>query len=123
MSASVDTSFQPYLQQIDSIEKSVDELERTVMLMDEYTRQLDGKFKLLSEREKVAMVAQVFPPYDVHPTSSSPPPPFCRQCTHLSLSLWLSRSRAKVRPRQSGGTLALLQQARRGRTSRDLTNE
>jgi hypothetical protein len=52
-------SFQPYLQQIDSIEKNVDELERTVMLMDEYTRQLEGKFRLLNEREKAALVAQV----------------------------------------------------------------
>lgn len=52
-------SFQPYLQQIDTIEKSVDELERTVMLMDEYTRQLEGKFRLLNEREKAAMVTQV----------------------------------------------------------------
>ncbi len=54
-----DVSFQPYLQQIDTIEKSVDELERTVMLMDEYTRQLEGKFRLLNEREKAAMVTQV----------------------------------------------------------------
>lgn len=37
----------------------MDELERTVMLMDEYTRQLEGKFKHLAEREKAAQTPQV----------------------------------------------------------------
>jgi len=40
------------LQQIDQIESSVEELERTVMLMDEYTKQLEGKFRKLKERER-----------------------------------------------------------------------
>jgi biogenesis of lysosome-related organelles complex 1 subunit 2 len=48
-------SFEPYLQQIDAIEKSVDELDRTVSLMDEYTKQLETKFRTLNEREKNAL--------------------------------------------------------------------
>lgn len=45
-------TFQPYLEQIDQIETSVNELEQTVLLMDEYTKQLEGKFRKLKERER-----------------------------------------------------------------------
>jgi len=37
----------------------VDELEKTVMLMDEYTRQLESKFKLLHERERATLTPKV----------------------------------------------------------------
>lgn len=45
-------TFQPYLEQIDQIDTSVNELEQTVLLMDEYTKQLEGKFRKLKERER-----------------------------------------------------------------------
>ena len=45
-------TLQPYLEQIDQIETSVNELEQTVLLMDEYTKQLEGKFRKLKERER-----------------------------------------------------------------------
>ncbi|KAL6056524.1 biogenesis of lysosome-related organelles complex 1 subunit 2 [Balamuthia mandrillaris] len=47
-------SFTPYLQHIDEVSESVEELEKTVKLMDEYTKQLEAKFYKLKvqQREK-----------------------------------------------------------------------
>eukprot|EP01121_Diplochlamys_sp_Union-15-3_P011392 TRINITY_DN3302_c0_g4_i1.p1 TRINITY_DN3302_c0_g4~~TRINITY_DN3302_c0_g4_i1.p1 ORF type:complete len:203 (-),score=48.73 TRINITY_DN3302_c0_g4_i1:19-579(-) len=42
-------SFQPYLEKIDEIDTSVNELEKTVVLLDEYTLRLEEKFKHLKQ--------------------------------------------------------------------------
>jgi len=45
-------TFQPYLVKIDEIETSVNELEKTVLLLDEYTRKLEAKFQYLQRISK-----------------------------------------------------------------------
>jgi len=44
---SKDAEFKPYLEKIDEIDASVTELERTVVLLDDYTKRLEKKFKHL----------------------------------------------------------------------------
>jgi len=41
--------FNPYLEKIDEIDTNVTELEKTVLLLDEYTRRLETKFKNLDK--------------------------------------------------------------------------
>eukprot|EP01123_Difflugia_compressa_P006337 TRINITY_DN18533_c0_g1_i1.p1 TRINITY_DN18533_c0_g1~~TRINITY_DN18533_c0_g1_i1.p1 ORF type:complete len:200 (+),score=59.60 TRINITY_DN18533_c0_g1_i1:31-600(+) len=45
-------SFQPYLDKIDEIEISVDELEKTVLMLDDYTKKLEAKFQYLQRISK-----------------------------------------------------------------------
>jgi len=42
-------TFQPYLEKIDEIDSSVTDLEKTVVLLDEYTQRLEEKFKHLKQ--------------------------------------------------------------------------
>jgi len=42
-------TFQPYLEKIDEIDASVTDLEKTVVLLDEYTQRLEEKFKHLKQ--------------------------------------------------------------------------
>jgi len=41
--------FQPYLEKIDEIDTNVTELEKTVLLLDDYTKRLETKFKNLDK--------------------------------------------------------------------------
>jgi len=45
-------SFKPYLEQIDEIERSIGELEKTVDMLDAYTTRIEGKFKRARVRTK-----------------------------------------------------------------------
>eukprot|EP01112_Ceratiomyxa_fruticulosa_P020322 TRINITY_DN688_c0_g2_i1.p1 TRINITY_DN688_c0_g2~~TRINITY_DN688_c0_g2_i1.p1 ORF type:complete len:215 (+),score=67.18 TRINITY_DN688_c0_g2_i1:99-647(+) len=42
-------TFTPYLQQIDDIDKNVSDLEKTVTLLDDYTKRLEAKFKTIDK--------------------------------------------------------------------------
>uniref|UniRef100_A0A6B2LQJ2 Biogenesis of lysosome-related organelles complex 1 subunit 2 n=1 Tax=Arcella intermedia TaxID=1963864 RepID=A0A6B2LQJ2_9EUKA len=45
-------SFEPHLNKIDEIEVSVNELEKTVILLNEYTKKLEAKFQYLQRVAK-----------------------------------------------------------------------
>jgi len=47
-------SFQPYLEKIDALDDSIDKLEKTVTLLDDYTKRLDAKFQALQKMRKIA---------------------------------------------------------------------
>eukprot|EP01128_Nolandella_sp_AFSM9_P012210 TRINITY_DN9052_c0_g1_i1.p1 TRINITY_DN9052_c0_g1~~TRINITY_DN9052_c0_g1_i1.p1 ORF type:complete len:150 (-),score=48.06 TRINITY_DN9052_c0_g1_i1:93-542(-) len=47
---------QPYLSQIDEIDGSVAELEKTVMELDDYTSRLEAKFAFLKESQRSSSV-------------------------------------------------------------------
>eukprot|EP01126_Amoeba_proteus_P011699 TRINITY_DN1476_c0_g1_i6.p1 TRINITY_DN1476_c0_g1~~TRINITY_DN1476_c0_g1_i6.p1 ORF type:complete len:177 (-),score=55.88 TRINITY_DN1476_c0_g1_i6:157-648(-) len=44
--------FQPYLHQIDEIDANVVELERTVLLLDEYTKRIEAKFLNVRQQQQ-----------------------------------------------------------------------
>eukprot|EP01122_Echinamoeba_exundans_P017157 TRINITY_DN8948_c0_g1_i1.p1 TRINITY_DN8948_c0_g1~~TRINITY_DN8948_c0_g1_i1.p1 ORF type:complete len:164 (+),score=53.64 TRINITY_DN8948_c0_g1_i1:563-1054(+) len=45
--------YQPYLAKIDEVESSLTELEKTCLLLDEYTLKLENKFKYLKEAKRL----------------------------------------------------------------------
>ncbi|EGG18344.1 biogenesis of lysosome-related organelles complex-1 [Cavenderia fasciculata] len=58
--------FQPYIEKINDLDKNVTDLEKTVQVIDEYTKRLENKFKNI---DKTALL-----PINPTPTTTVPPP-------------------------------------------------